>query len=174
MVTGKGELIVIALLLLSTPLSTLYQGACGLTSSPSCALWTHHIVLGVVSRKSRKLFGPAQQFVKLQPAYSLTLFSSYVVKGIKIKITAKSRGSRRLRFENTKRILSPDMRPKSFGTIEKRAPRMLLLPELQELLGLAHPLFVFEVLCVPENSVVWWPPNEQDNPRKLCIGESWI
>ena len=123
MVTGKGELNVIALLLPSTPLSTLHQGACGLTSSPSCALWTHHIVLGVVSRKSRKRFGPAQQFVKLQPAYSVRLFSSYVVKEIKIKITAKYRGSRRLLFEDTKRILSPRNAPEKFRDCREMGPR---------------------------------------------------
>ena len=75
-----------------------------------------------VSRKSRKLFGPEKPFVKLRPAYSVKLVFSYVVNGIKIKITAKFRSSRRLRFEDTKRIMSPEMRPKSFGTSEKRAP----------------------------------------------------
>ena len=45
-----------------------------------------------------------------------------VVKGIKIKITAKFRASGRLRFEDTKRIMSPEIRPKSFGTFDKRAP----------------------------------------------------
>ena len=41
---------------------------------------------------------------------------------MKIKINAKFRASRRLRFEDTKRIMSPEMRPKSFETFEKRAP----------------------------------------------------
>ena len=45
---------------------------------------------------------------------------SYVVKGI--RITAKFRASRRLRFEDTKKIMSPEIRPKSFGTFKKRAP----------------------------------------------------
>ena len=76
---------------------------------------------GSVSRKSRKRFGPEKPFVKLQPAYSVKLVFSYVVKGIKTKITAKFRASRRLSFEDTKRIMSPEMRPKSFGTFEKRA-----------------------------------------------------
>ena len=58
-------------------------------------------------------------FVKLRPANSVKLVFSYVVKGIKIKITAKFRASRRLRFEDTKRI----MRPKCFGTFEKTGPR---------------------------------------------------
>ena len=77
---------------------------------------------GPVSRKSRELFGPEKPFVKLRPAYSIKLVFSYVVKGIKIKITAKFRASRRLRFEDTKRIMSPEIRPKSFGTFEKQAP----------------------------------------------------
>ena len=32
------------------------------------------------------------------------------------------RASRRLRFEDTKRIVSPEIHPKSFGTFEKQAP----------------------------------------------------
>ena len=43
-------------------------------------------------------------------------------KGIKTKITAKFRASRCLCFEDTKRIMSPEIRPKSFGTFEKQAP----------------------------------------------------
>ena len=77
---------------------------------------------GPVSRKSRELFGPEKPFVKLRPAYSVKLVFSYVVKGMKIKITAKFRASRRLRFEDTKRIMSPEIRPKSFGTFEKQTP----------------------------------------------------
>ena len=50
---------------------------------------------------------------------------SYVVKGIKIQITAKFRASRRLSFEDTKRIMSPEIRPKSFGTFEKQATGLL-------------------------------------------------
>ena len=77
---------------------------------------------GPVSRKSRELFGPEKPFVKLRPAYSVKLVFLYVVKGIKIKITAKFRASRRLRLEDTKKIMSPEIRPKSLGTFEKRAP----------------------------------------------------
>ena len=75
-----------------------------------------------VSRKSRKLFGPEKPFLKLRLAHSVKLVFSYVVKGRKIKITAKFRALRRLRFENTKRTMSPEMRPKSFGSFENRAP----------------------------------------------------
>ena len=70
----------------------------------------------------RHLACPEKPFVKLSPACSVKLLFSYLVKGIKIKITAKFRASRRLRFEDTKRIMSPEMHPKSFGTFEKWAP----------------------------------------------------
>ena len=72
--------------------------------------------------KVPKTFRARKPFVKLQPANSLKLVFSYVVKGIKSKITAKFPASRRLRFEYTKRIVSTEMRPKSFGTFEKRGP----------------------------------------------------
>ena len=77
---------------------------------------------GPSSRKSRKLFGPEKPFVKLRPAYIVKLVFSYVVKGWKIEITVKFRASRRPRFGGAKRIISPEMRPKSFGTFEKWAP----------------------------------------------------
>ena len=63
--------------------------------------------------------------VKLRPAYSVKLVFSYVVKGIKIKITAKFLASRRLRVEDTKKMMLPEIRPKCFGTFEKRAPGAL-------------------------------------------------
>ena len=44
-----------------------------------------------------------------------------------MKITAKFRASRRHRFEDIKRIMSPEIRPKSFGAFEKRAPGLLAL-----------------------------------------------
>ena len=74
-----------------------------------------------LSRKSRKLFGPENPFLKLRLVHSVKLVFLYVVKGRKIKITARFRALRRIRFENTKRTISPEMRPKSFGTVEKRA-----------------------------------------------------
>ena len=55
-----------------------------------------------VSRKSRKLSGPEKPFVKLRPANYVKPVFSYVVKGIKIKINARFRASRRFRFEDTK------------------------------------------------------------------------
>ena len=58
--------------------------------------------------RARKLFGPEKPFVKLRPAYSVKLVFSYVVKGIKIKITAKFCASRRLHFEDNRRIMAPE------------------------------------------------------------------
>ena len=78
--------------------------------------------LGPVSRKSRELFGPEKAFVKLRTGYSVKLVFSYVINRSQIKIAAKFRASRGLRFEDTKRIMSPEMRPKSFGTFEKQVP----------------------------------------------------
>ena len=44
-------------------------------------------------------------------------------KGNKIKVTTKILASRRLRWEDTKRIMMfPEIRPNSLGTFEKRAP----------------------------------------------------
>ena len=77
---------------------------------------------GPVSRKSRELLGPEKPFEKVRPAYSVKLVFSYVVKGIKMKIIAKFHASRRLRFEDTKRIMSPEIHPKSFGTFQKQPP----------------------------------------------------
>ena len=74
---------------------------------------------GPVSRKSRKLFAPEKPFAKLRPAYCVKLVFSYVVKGIKIKITAKFRASRRLPFEDTKRII---MSPEKFLDFRETGP----------------------------------------------------
>ena len=51
---------------------------------------------------------PEKPLVKLRPAYSVKLVFSYVVKGVKVKITAKFRDTGVLRFEDTKRIMSPE------------------------------------------------------------------
>ena len=87
--------------------------------------------MGPVSRKSRELFGPEKPFVKLRPAYSVKLVFQYVVMGIKIKITAKFRASRRHRFEDTKRIMSPEIHPKKLNhplmTVEYFGTSVLLV-----------------------------------------------
>ena len=67
------------------------------------------------------LESPEKPLVKLWPAYYVKRVFSYVVKGIKIEITPKVRASERLRFEDTKRIMSLEMRPKSFGTFQPRS-----------------------------------------------------
>ena len=79
---------------------------------------------GPVSRKSGTLFGPEKPSVKLRPASSGKPVFSYVVKGIKIKINAKSRASRRYRFEDTMRIMWPEMRRKVSG-LSRNGPQYL-------------------------------------------------
>ena len=81
-------------------------------------------VLG--SRKSRKLFVPEKPFVKLRPAYSVTLALSYVVNGWKIKIRVKFCASRCRCFDDTKGIMSLEMRPKSFHDFRDTGPRGLI------------------------------------------------
>ena len=77
--------------------------------------------LGLISRKARKLFGSEKPFGKLQPAYSVKLVFSDVVKGIKIKVTPSfmPRDAFVLKIQ---RVMSHEMRPKIFGTFEKWAP----------------------------------------------------
>ena len=62
--------------------------------------------LACVSQKTRKLYGPEKPFEKLRPAYSVKLVFLYVVKVIKVKITAKFRDTEHLRFEDTKRTVT--------------------------------------------------------------------
>ena len=70
-----------------------------------------------VSQKTRKLYGPEKPFLNFRPAYSVKL--SYVVKGITIKISAKFRDTEHLRFEDTERIMSPEM----FRDFRETGPR---------------------------------------------------
>ena len=88
-------------------------------------VWSRSRNLACVSQKTRKLYKPEKLFVKLRPAYSVTLVFSHVVKGIKIKITAKFRDAEHLRLEDTRRIMSPEKFLSGLsrnGTFEKRAP----------------------------------------------------
>ena len=101
---------------------------------------------GPVSRKSRKLFASGKQFVKLQPAYSVKLVLSYVVKGIKIKIAAKFLGARRLRFEDTKIKVSGFSRngpQASFIPLSQRKRSTLF-----ESISLQCPLLSFSILVL--------------------------
>ena len=65
-------------------------------------------ILGARFSKVPKLLGPEKPFVKLRPAYSVKLVFWYVVKIMKIKITATFRVSERLHFEVIKRLMSPE------------------------------------------------------------------
>ena len=75
-----------------------------------------------ISQRPENVSSPKSNSEKLLPAHSIKLVFPYVAKAIKIKITAKFRDMEHLRFEDTKRIMSPEKRPKSFGTFEKQAP----------------------------------------------------
>ena len=97
------------------------------------------------------LESPEKPFLKLRPPYSVKPVFSYVVKGIKIKITAKFPASRRLRFEDTKRIMSREIRPKSFGSFEKRAPGLIFQQGGEdEWKEACLSLYVFQLMKVKE------------------------
>ena len=78
--------------------------------------------LGPVSRKSHKLFGSDKPFLKLRSAYSRKLVFYYDFKIRKGKFVAKFHVWKSLCFCDTKEILSPEIRPKSFGSFVKCAP----------------------------------------------------
>ena len=69
---------------------------------------TAWLVQGPVSRKSQKLFGSEKPSAKLRPACSVKLVFPHDVMGSKIKITVQFRVLERLRFQDTKRIMSPE------------------------------------------------------------------
>ena len=50
----------------------------------------------------------ARKAIRKTPTYIVKLVFSYVLKGIKIKTIAKFRDTEHLRFEDTKRIMSPE------------------------------------------------------------------
>ena len=77
------------------------------------------------------LESPEKPFLKARLAYSIKLVFSHVVRGTKTKITAKFCALRRPRFEDTRK-LSPEMRPKSFGTCEKWVPGASVFLESNE------------------------------------------
>jgi len=63
--------------------------------------------MGLVLESPKNLSGPEKSFLELRPTVSVKLVFSYVVKVIKIKISATFRTSRRHGFEDTKRICHP-------------------------------------------------------------------
>ena len=76
-----------------------------------------------VSQKTQKRNEPEKPFL---PAYSVKLVFSYVVKGIKLKITVKFRDSEHLRFEDTKRIISAE----KFQDFRETGPGPVCWPKL--------------------------------------------
>ena len=109
--------------------------------SQSCSIcYLRGTDLGPVSRKSRKLFGPEKPFVKLRPTYSVKLVFSYVVKGIIIKINAKFRASRGLRFEDTKRIYHPKC-ARNVSGLSRNGPQFTF-PDFTQLLFGNIPLHI--------------------------------
>ena len=71
-------------------------------------LWTGFFSPGVRFSKDPKTLRARKAIRKNRLAYSVKLVFSYVLKGIKNKITAKFSGTERLRFEDKKRIMSPE------------------------------------------------------------------
>ena len=86
---------------------------------------------GPASRKFRKPSWPEKSFVKLRPAYSVKLVFLHVVEGIKMKITAKFRASRRLRFKDTKRTVTRNAPEKSSGLWRNGPQEPNTLPIMQ-------------------------------------------
>ena len=74
---------------------------------------------------SPKNFLAEKPFVKIRPANSEQLVFSYVIKGLKIKLSEKFRTSRHLRFEDTKTIMSPEIRQKVLG-LSRNRPQVLV------------------------------------------------
>ena len=113
--------------------------------SPSPVTQRRHCVTaewvqGALSRKSRELFGPEKPFEKLRPTYSVKLVFSYVVKEIKIKRTAKFRASRRLCFEDTKRLCHPKYALNVSGLSRNRPQNWTRSAESKETAGIWRPL----------------------------------
>ena len=114
-------------------------------------------VQGPVSRKSRKLSGPEKPFVKLRSAYSVKLVFSYVVKGIKIKITAKFRASRRLVLKIQRELCHPKCARKVSGLSRNRPQAPVPEKTISANRGL-NPAnrgikFVLRLDCVPQNTI---------------------
>ena len=77
---------------------------------------------GHASRKSREVFGAEKLFVKLGPLYCVKLVFSYVVKGIKIKITSEFRASRRLRLKIQRESSHPKY-ARNVSALSRNRPR---------------------------------------------------
>ena len=62
--------------------------------------------------------------MKLRPAYSVKLVFSFVVKGIKVKVTEKFRVSRGLQIEDTKGIVTRNA-PEKFRDFRETSPLVI-------------------------------------------------
>lgn len=90
-------------------------------------------------------------------------------KSLKKKKTSKFRGSTRIRFEDTKRIMLPEMHPKSFGTFEspraERAPQEMPTQNNVKITGInknftfkrknANLVFLFRTFSKPQDYCQW-------------------
>ena len=81
----------------------------------------------------------------------MKLVFSCVVKGIKIKITAKFCASRRLRFEDTKRIMSPAMSPEEVSGLSRNR-----LVVIEQQCGETCESTVFSLAFSLKPSLLWW------------------
>ena len=91
-----------------------------------------------VSQKTRKLYGPEKPFVKLRPAYSVKLVFSYVVKGVKVKVTAKFRDTGLLRFKDTKRIVT-----RKDSGLSRNKPQALVVQRLRRTIQWKSPTKIY-------------------------------
>ena len=82
----------------------------------------HFANKGHVPRKSREVFGAEKPFVKLGPLYCVKPVFSYVVKGIKIKITSEFRASRRLRLKIQRESSHPKY-ARNVSALSRNRPR---------------------------------------------------
>ena len=92
----------------------------------------NNLGLGPVSRKSPELFGPGKAIRKITTCLFCEAGLFICCKRNKNENNCKVSCLRRLRFEDTKRIMSPEIRPKSFGTFEKQAPESKYIPPPNE------------------------------------------
>ena len=92
----------------------------------------NNLGLGPVSRKSPELFGPEKAIRKITACLfcKAGLFICRCKRN-KNEDNCKVSCLGRLRFEK-KRIMSPEIRPKSFGTFEKQAPEFKYIPRQNE------------------------------------------
>ena len=85
-------------------------------------IYLHSSSLGARFSKVPKTFLARKAIRKTPTAYSVKLVFSLCFKGNENLNNCKVSCLKTPSFKGTKRIMSPEMRPKRFGTFEKRAP----------------------------------------------------